>query len=290
MTQRILLVDDDVELCELLVDYLEPEGFHIDLCHDGIQGLSQALSGQHSLVILDVMLPGLQGFEVLRRLREKSHIPVIMLTARGDDVDRIVGLEMGADDYLPKPFNPREMVARIRAIGRRAYLLASDGPTARRFEVGDLALDQGSRQVTRAGAPASLTAVEFSLLELLMRQPGQVVSREEISAQVLGREASPLDRSIDVHVSNLRKKLGPHPLGEERIQAVRGVGYVYVSAPEPTGPGTPNAPGKADTSGPTRAPGRADTSGPTHAPGAKTSDEPGPTDASGSRPQAGRRR
>jgi len=229
MTPRILLVDDDVELCELLVEYLEPEGFQIDLCHDGIQGLREALTGQHSLVILDVMLPGLQGFEVLRRIREKSHIPVLMLTARGDDVDRIVGLEMGADDYLPKPFNPREMVARIRAISRRASAARPQMTQARRLEVHDVELCQASRKVLVGGTPVSLTAVEFSLLELLLCHVGQVVKREDISQQVLGREASPLDRSIDVHVSNLRKKLGPHPSLGERIQAVRGVGYVYVS-------------------------------------------------------------
>lgn len=243
MATRLLLVDDDTELCELLRAYLEPEGFEVEACHDGLSGLEAALSGSHSLVILDVMLPGLQGFEVLRRLRERSRIPVLMLTARGDDVDRIVGLEMGADDYLPKPFNPREMVARIRAIGRRSAPPGPDLPPARRLEVGDLMLDQGTRQVTLAGTRLTLTAVEFSLLDQLLRQAGLVVSREDLYRQVLGREAAALDRSIDVHVSNLRKKLGPGPGGDERIQAVRGVGYVYISLeasgaslpPEPTG-------------------------------------------------------
>ncbi|MDY0000386.1 MAG: response regulator transcription factor [Polyangia bacterium] len=262
MSTRILLVDDDTELCELLRAFLEPEGFEVEACHDGLSGLEAALSGRHALVILDVMLPGLQGFEVLRRIRASSRIPVLMLTARGDDVDRIVGLEMGADDYLPKPFNPREMVARIRAIQRRVAPSGPDLPAARRLEVGDVVLDPATRQVTQAGSKVSLTAVEFSLLEILLRQAGQVVSRDDLYRQVLGREASPLDRSIDVHVSNLRKKLGPGPADEERIQAVRGVGYIYTSlgtshaddaadaAPGYSGPAGPAALGHSGPAGP----------------------------------------
>ena len=177
------------------------------------------------MVLLDVMLPGISGFEVLRRLRTTSQIPVLMLTARGDDVDRIVGLEMGADDYLPKPFNPRELVARIRAILRRAD--ERMGTSGLIVEIGDVHLDVGARTTQRAGDDVHLTAVEFEVLEKLMRVAGRVVSRERLTLEVLDREYSALDRSIDMHVSNLRKKLGPRHEGTERIKTIRGVGYVY---------------------------------------------------------------
>jgi len=230
--QRILIVDDDVELCELLVDYLSPEGFHIDAVHDGVEGLKRALSEEYGLVVLDVMLPGLNGFEVLRRVREQSRIPVLMLTARGEDVDRIVGLEMGADDYLPKPFNPREMVARLRAIQRRSLPHVRDPPGEGRvvdLTVGNVVLDPGRRLATQAGHPLPLTSVEFSLLEVLLGAAGRVVSREDLCQQVLGRALSPFDRSIDVHISNLRKKLGSGGSDTDRIQTVRGVGYLYAT-------------------------------------------------------------
>ncbi len=228
---QILIIDDDVALCELVTEYLEPLGFQIESVHRGDVGVERALSGEHALVVLDVMLPGLNGFEVLRRVRADSKVPVLMLTARGDDVDRIVGLEIGADDYLPKPFNPRELTARIRAILRRAK---SDEPAsqtqAKKLEVGDLQLDGGTRTVIRAGENVELTAVEFDLLERLLRAAGSIVTREELSKEVLGRNASPFDRSIDMHISNLRKKLG-HQLGPgERIKTVRGVGYIYAQA------------------------------------------------------------
>jgi DNA-binding response OmpR family regulator len=181
--------------------------------------------------VLDVMLPGLNGFEVLRRIRAESKVPVLMLTARGDDVDRIVGLEIGADDYLPKPFNPRELLARIRAILRRAIL---DKPgyetTTRKLIVGDVELDSGTRAVSRAGENVELTAVEFDLLEKLLRAAGRIITREELSKEVLGRSSSPFDRSIDMHISNLRKKLGHHFGATERIKTVRGVGYIYAQA------------------------------------------------------------
>jgi len=229
---RILVIDDDVELCELLNDYLTPEGFEVETVNRSEPGIERALSGTHALVVLDVMLPGMSGFDVLRQIREKSRVPVIMLTARGDDVDRIVGLEMGADDYLPKPFNPRELVARIRAIQRRAEIPAGDGQQqikeqSSRLQVGDVELDLGTRVVRQQGNMVELTTVEFSLLKMLMRQAGRVVSREDLVLSVLGRRLSPYDRSIDVHVSSLRKKLGHLIDEQERIKTVRGVGYQY---------------------------------------------------------------
>jgi two-component system response regulator CpxR len=229
---RLLIIDDDTELCELLSDYLIPEGFTVQGVHDGEAGAILALSGQHDLVVLDVMLPGLNGFEVLRRIRFASMIPVLMLTARGDDVDRIVGLEMGADDYLPKPFNPRELVARIRAIQRRAVAELDGSQLAQereaRLVVGDLDLNPATRILARSGERIELTAVEFSLLQILLKHPGQVASRDDLAETVLGRKLEIFDRSIDVHVSSLRKKLGRLTDGRERISSVRGVGYQYV--------------------------------------------------------------
>ncbi|MDY0267821.1 response regulator transcription factor [Trichloromonas sp.] len=228
---RILVIDDDIELCELLTDYLTPEGFAVETIHDSPTGLARAVGGGFALVVLDVMLPGMSGFDVLRQLREKSRVPVLMLTARGDDVDRIVGLEMGADDYLPKPFNPRELVARIRAIQRRVEApgerVEGTGAIEARLTVGDLELDVSARAVWRDGVAVDLTSVEFSLLEVLLRSAGKVILREDLVRKVLGRRLSPYDRSIDVHISSLRKKLG-HRLGpHERIKTVRGVGYIY---------------------------------------------------------------
>lgn len=227
---RILIVDDDTELTGLLREYLEGEGFEVSAAHDGDSGLSRALGEGHDLVVLDVMLPRLSGLEVLRGIREHSPVPVIMLTARGDEVDRIVGLELGADDYLPKPFNPRELTARIRAVLRRGPGGPAGVPT--RLVVGDLELDPGSREVWRAGAQVELTGAEFALLELLIRSAGSVVKRETLFHDVLGRRPSSFDRSLDVHVSNLRRKLGPQADGSERIKTVRGVGYQYVRSSE----------------------------------------------------------
>ena len=224
--EQILIIDDDVALCELVTEYLEPLGFKVDSVHRGDAGADQALAGKYSIVILDVMLPGLNGFEVLRSIRAQSKLPVLMLTARGDDVDRIVGLEIGADDYLPKPFNPRELVARIRAILRRTGGTASSA-TAKPLMVGDIELDPGTRVIRRAGKIIPLTAVEFDLLEKLLRGAGRILSREDLSKDVLGRNTSPFDRSIDMHISNLRKKLGHQVGAVERIKTVRGVGYIY---------------------------------------------------------------
>ena len=226
----ILLIDDDEELCALLVEYLAGEGFAVKAAHEAEDGLQQALSGECCFVILDVMLPGRSGFEVLRALRENSRIPVLMLTARGEDIDRIVGLEMGADDYLAKPFNPRELTARIRAILRRIGSVnggITGGSADSVITLGDLSLDPERRTVLRQGEEIVVTAVEFALLHELLRRAGRVVSRDDLAVKVLGRRLALFDRSVDVHVSSLRKKLGQERQGVSRIRAVRGIGYSY---------------------------------------------------------------
>jgi two-component system response regulator CpxR len=222
-----LIIDDDAELCELVAEYLEGEGIEVEAVFDGITGVERCAEKTYDLVILDVMLPGLGGFEALRRIREGSQVPVIMLTARGEEVDRIVGLEMGADDYLPKPFNPRELVARIRAILRRAEGKGKGDDTLPVLVVGDLEMDLGARLVRRAETAVELTGAEFAILETLVRSAGSVVTRDELSREALGRRASAFDRSLDVHLSNLRRKLGPLATGGERIKTIRGVGYLY---------------------------------------------------------------
>jgi DNA-binding response OmpR family regulator len=232
--ENVLIIDDDRELCELVAELLGEEGFAVEFSNRSDAGLERALSGEHALVVLDVMMPGMNGFEVLRRLRaEGSDVHVMMLTARGDDVDRIVGLEIGADDYLPKPFNPRELIARIQAILRRARPARAEaaqvselGPPTR-INIGDVEVDTGMRQVWRGGEAVELTNVEYEILVQLLGGAGLVVKREDLVRTVLGRELSVFDRSIDMHISHLRKKLG-HRVGEaERIKTVRGVGYVY---------------------------------------------------------------
>lgn len=227
MPREILIIDDDAGLCELLKGYLEGEGYVVDTVHDGAEGADRAQEGNYALVVLDVMLPTLNGFDVLRQIRLGSAIPVLMLTARGSEIDRIVGLELGADDYLPKPFNPRELVARLRAIQRRSE--AGVGLVAKPdlLLVGDVQLDLGARTLSCSDTPIVLTSLEFSVLEVLLRQAGTVLSREELSCRALGRQFISSDRSIDIHVSSLRKKLGPGAGGEERIKSVRGVGYLY---------------------------------------------------------------
>lgn len=228
---RVLVVDDDVELCDLVKEFLEPEGLQVEAVHNGNRGLERALSGEHALVVLDVMLPGMNGLDVLRKLRATSTVPVLLLTARGQDVDRIVGLELGADDYLPKPFNPRELVARIRAILRRTK--GGDGGERQALQtsvrVGDIELNPATRTVLRGGEAVDLTAVEFNLLDVLLREAGRVVTRDELAKIALGRMFSPYDRSIDMHISKLRKKLGEDGKGGERIKTVRGVGYIYAA-------------------------------------------------------------
>jgi two-component system response regulator CpxR len=226
--ENVLIIDDDIELCGLVSEYLQGEGFHVEAAYDGERGLERALGGGYVLVVLDVMLPGLNGFEVLRRIRSTSRMPVLLLTARGEDVDRIVGLEIGADDYLPKPFNPRELVARIRAILRRTERpdeAGDRGPDLVR--VGDIELDPATRSVRHHGEPVDLTSVEFNLLEVLLREAGRVVTRERLVYAVLSRKFSPFDRSIDMHVSKVRKKLGDAEGGIEHIKTVRGVGYIF---------------------------------------------------------------
>ncbi|HZQ93662.1 MAG TPA: response regulator transcription factor [Candidatus Sulfotelmatobacter sp.] len=222
--ERILVIDDDVELCHLVGEYLRAEGFTTECVHDGESGLKKATVGDYVLAVLDVMLPGINGFEVLRRIRATSRLPVLLLTARGEDVDRIVGLEIGADDYLPKPFNPRELVARIRAVLRRTHAEGSVAPDV--VSVGDVELDPATRTVRLEGKPVDLTSVEFNLLEVLLREAGRVVPRERLVNAVLSRKFSPFDRSIDMHVSKVRKKLGDTE-NDEHIKTVRGVGYIF---------------------------------------------------------------
>jgi DNA-binding response OmpR family regulator len=229
--EPVLLVDDDAELCAMLARYLAPEGFAVTAVHDGEAGVAAALAGTAQVVVLDIGLPRLDGFGVLRRLRAASNVPVLMLTARGDDVDRIVGLELGADDYLAKPFNPRELAARLRAILRRARGAPGPGAAPRRVAVDDLQLDPAARRLTRGGEPVELTATEFAMIDCLLRHAGEPVGRESLSEAVLGRPWSPLDRSLDTHVANLRRKLGPAADGSPRIRTVRGRGYQYVLPP-----------------------------------------------------------
>lgn len=246
--KRILVVDDDMELCELLEAYFEREGFAFRHVHDGIAGIREALSGKYDVMVLDVMLPGCDGFEVLREVRNRTDLPVLLLTARTDHVDRIVGFELGADDYIPKPFHTRELAARIRAVLRRTERRNEDVPGALRgreeelFVVGDLECRPGARSVKVGGVPVELTGTEFRLLETLLVSAGRLVSLERLSRDVLGRRHSPFDRSLGVHMSRLRKKLGPYGDGAERIHTVRSEGYVYVF------PGEDCRPGKADAS------------------------------------------
>ena len=225
---NVLIIDDDQELCALLLDYFRIEGLKAEAVFEPVRGIDLALTGRHDLVVLDVMLPTLSGFETLRRIRAGSQVPVLMLTACGDDMDRIQGLETGADDYLQKPFNPRELVARIRAILRRVGPSTEEmGVPPSRLVVEDVELVPSARTVFQGEKPLALTSVEFSTLETLLKNAGKVISREDMVKSVLGRELSPFDRSIDVHVSNLRKKLGPKTDGSERIKTLRGVGYLY---------------------------------------------------------------
>lgn len=226
---HILVVDDDAELCTLLGEFLRREGYTVDCDHEGNAGLTSALAGGFDLIVLDVMLPGLDGFEILRRLRQQSKVPVIMLTARGEDVDRIVGLELGADDYLPKPFNPRELAARIRAILRRYEQSQEQRAPSGRLEMNGIVIDPGTRQVFSSGKPVEVTTFEFDILEMLMHSAGRVLSRDTLMENFYNRKATPFDRSIDMHISHLRKKL-EH--GTTLIKTIRGVGYQFCRTPE----------------------------------------------------------
>jgi DNA-binding response OmpR family regulator len=218
----LLIVDDDVELCALLVERLAEDGFDLSAVHNGIDGLERASNGSYSLVILDVMLPRMGGIDVLKELRARSSVPVLMLTARGDDIDRIIGLEVGADDYLPKPFNPRELVARIKAILRR---MDERRTGLEKFTAGDILVDTTLREAYVANRSLQLTTIEFALLEVLVRNPGQALSREYLTDIALGRRLGAFDRTIDVHISNLRRKLDEHR-GVQRIKTIRGSGYL----------------------------------------------------------------
>ncbi|HKJ75704.1 MAG TPA: response regulator transcription factor [Gammaproteobacteria bacterium] len=221
---RILLVDDDEALCELLVEYLEGEGFDVVAVHDGEQAVTRAAEGGWDAVVLDVMLPGLSGFDVLKRIRPVLPAPVLMLTARGEDTDTVLGLELGADDYVAKPASPRVLVARLRALLRRAEGTAPEGA----LTVGDLTVDEAARRVSVGGEAVALTGAEFNLLALLVRHAGTVVSREVLAEEGLGRPLQAYDRRIETHMAQIRRKLGAFADGSPRIQTVRGAGYQYV--------------------------------------------------------------
>ena len=225
MSHQILIIDDDAELCELLSDFLRLEGFSVEAIHDGRQALDSISRQPPDAIVLDIMLPGMQGLEVLRKLRQSSRLPVIMLTARGEDTDRILGLELGADDYLPKPCNPRELAARLRAVLRRATPQPA-GESA--VTVGGTQLDPSDRSASHNGSDLTLTSAEFNVLHVLLLSAGQVVDKETLSKEALGRPLSAYDRSIDVHVSKIRKKLARQG-GDELIVSVRGAGYQFVN-------------------------------------------------------------
>ncbi len=223
MPQTILIADDDTELCELLREYLGQEGYDVRLAHDGEQALIESRRPGLDAMVLDIMMPLMNGIDVLRHLRKESELPVIMLTARGEDLDRIIGLELGADDYLAKPANPRELLARIRAILRRS----NTHSTVATLELDDLVLNQGSRELHCNGQLMDLTSTEFSIIQLLLQRGGEVVEKKDLYLAALGREPVAYDRSIDMHVSNLRRKLGLTSNGAERIETIRGIGYQY---------------------------------------------------------------
>lgn len=232
---RLLIIDDDSELCQLVADYLRPMGFLVEMEHEGIKGAARAASEVWSAILLDVMMPGCDGFEVLRRIREKSRVPVIMLTGRGEEVDRIVGLELGADDYLPKTFSSRELLARLRAVLRRSGWLEQQQPAEpnREWVVGPLRLNPESHRVLLQDQPLQLTPAEYGLLVALARSPGRVRTREELIEEIADRQWDGLDRAIDMHISTLRRKLGDDPQKPRFIRTVRGYGYQLVPPTTP---------------------------------------------------------
>ena len=226
----ILLIDDDFELGELLQEYLSMEGFQLTAVQDGETGLIEALSGKYNLILLDVMLPKLNGFEVLRKLRAESNVPVIMLTARGESVDRVLGLEHGADDYIPKPYHHHELVARIKALFRRIELSSDVTPQlSSELHVGDIALNPTTRTARLDGVELQITGAEFGVLQCLMEHVGELVDKDTLSIAALGRPLMAYDRSIDMHVSNLRKKLGKRDDDSDWIKTVRSRGYLLVN-------------------------------------------------------------
>lgn len=232
--QRLLVIDDDEELCSLIHEYLTPHGYEIVAVHDGLSGIDRALAERFEAIILDVMLPEIDGFEVLKRLRRETDVPVLMLTARGEETDRIVGLEMGADDYLPKTFSPRELLARLRAVTRRKTRASAAGATDRQeeFVVGPLRIRVDQRSATLHGEHLRLTGLEFDILAALARSRGRVKSREQLIETVAERNYDGLDRSIDVHIWSLRKKLGDDPKSPRFIKTVRALGYMLI-IPDP---------------------------------------------------------
>jgi two-component system, OmpR family, response regulator CpxR len=226
---KILLVDDDQELCELLARYLQREGIDVDQVHKGPDGLRQALTQPYDAMVLDVMMPGMTGLEVLTELRKKSQLPVVMLTAKGDEMDRIVGLEIGADDYLPKPCNPRELIARLRAVLRRSQ----PEPVTKNADVirvDELEINHSQHHVLKNNEPLELTVTEYNILNTLVSHLGNVVEKNQLAEEAMSRSLTLFDRSLDMHLSNLRKKLGVHDDGQTRIKTIRGVGYMYVAA------------------------------------------------------------
>jgi two-component system response regulator CpxR len=225
---NILMIDDDQELTELLGEYLVGEGFNFECCHDGVLGLKNAYRDDIDLILLDVMMPGLNGFEVLKALGGRHKTPILMLTAKGDDANRVLGLELGADDYLPKPFKHRELLARMHSILRRISIIENQQPNNKELRVNDVQLNHATREVICHGEKIELTGTEYQLLTLLMSKPSAIISKEELSEKVLGRKLSPFDRSIDMHVSNVRKKLlSVSPT--DKLKTIRGAGYIFLS-------------------------------------------------------------
>jgi two-component system response regulator CpxR len=227
---KILIVDDDKKLCRLVADYLEPMGYDVEAAHDGSQGLEMIRKGDYQAVILDLMMPQMDGLEVLKQLRRESDVPVLMLTARGEETDRIVGLEMGADDYLPKTFSSRELLARLRAVTRRYARSESRVESMEetsRLSFGSLEINQDARTVHLGSTPLDLTPVEYDLLACLATSAGRVLSRDQLLDAVAGRNYEAFDRSVDVHISSLRRKLGEVPRNPRFIQTVRTAGYMF---------------------------------------------------------------
>ncbi len=236
---RILLVDDDIELCELLGRFLQSEGIEAEYAHDGHSGLQQACSGDFDLAVLDIMMPGKNGMDLLREIRRQSTLPVIMLTARGEEVDRIIGLELGADDYVPKPCNPRELAARIRAVLRRAERKSDPNPTPKVIHAGNIEWHPQSHTVYDQGNQLALTSTEYSILAMLIEHAGEVVSKQDLSKSALGKRLGPFDRSLDVHIGHLRKKLSRLPDGAPRIKTIRSVGWLLIADQQPSDPSAP---------------------------------------------------
>lgn len=226
--KHILIIDDDTELVDLLTEYLTAEGYEVSACHDGVAGLEQAYNEHIDLILLDVMMPELNGFEVLKALGGHHKIPVLMLTARGDETDRILGLELGADDYLAKPFQTRELLARIKAILRRIDIILEDKEASPVITVNNVCLNHSTREVTCHEQGVEFTGTEYQLLNLLMQKAGEIVTKEQLSEQVLGRKLSAFDRSIDMHISNIRRKLLPLS-PSDKFKTIRGSGYIFLT-------------------------------------------------------------